>query len=188
VSTRIPLLSGLLCFSFAAMADVPQPGLLYRTLLDSGMALNWMLEGSPALGWRLRVSDADRLLVDADLGACAFCADEEDNCAANGVFLREIAGIDTPLAIAVCHVGAHSQRLHLFDPAFSNEAPAMKITGSFYLDWSIDARRRLLIEWDGEENDIPGCDVETDSSLALAPAQNRLALDSACYRTGSTTD
>ncbi|MEJ2309862.1 MAG: hypothetical protein P8Z31_06755 [Gammaproteobacteria bacterium] len=188
MSTRIPLLSGLLCFSFAAMADVPQPGLLYRTLLDSGMALNWMLEGSPALGWRLRVSDADRLLVDADLGACAFCADEEDNCAANGVFLREIAGIDTPLAIAVCHVGAHSQRLHLFDPAFSNEAPAMKITGSFYLDWSIDARRRLLIEWDGEENDIPGCDVETDSSLALAPAQNRLALDSACYRTGSTTD
>lgn len=188
MATRILLLSCLLCFSFAAMAEAPQPGLLHRSVLDSGKTLSWMLEGSSALGWRLTVSDAGRLLVEADLGACAFCAGEEDNCAANGIFLREVAGIDKPLAIAVCHVGVHSQRLQLFDPAFSNSAPAMQITGSFYVDWSIDARHRLLIEWDGEQNHIPGCHVETDSSLVMAPAQNRLLLDSACYRTGNSAD
>ena len=181
----LPCLLGL-CVT--AMAEVPQSGLLQRVALESGRTLSWMLQGSSALGWRLTVSDADQLLVDADLGNCSFCAGEEDNCAANGIFLREIAGIESPLAIAVCHVGAHSQRLQLFDPAVSASNPALQLTGSYFVDWSVDERQRLRLEWDGDDNSIPGCSIDIDSSLAMAPPQNHLLVASPCYRTGSATD
>jgi hypothetical protein len=124
--------------------------------------------------------------MDAGLGNCMFCAGEEDNCSMNGIFVREIAGIDTPLVLAICHVGAHSQQLQLFDPAVSGSTPALRITGSYYLDWTVTDDGHLVLEWDGDANRVPGCRVVTDDSHEMAPPQNRLVIDAPCYRTGSS--
>ena len=132
--------------------------------------------------WRLRASEEQRVLIDATLGSCRFCDGEEDGCAMTGVAIRSLKGSGNPVIIVVCLADSSRTMLQLFDPAVSASSPAMLITGSYFIDWSMHGEDTLLIEWDGPEQTIPGCDVQSDTAFGMAPVQNRLLLDSPCYR------
>jgi len=49
--------------------------------------------------------------------------------------------------IVSCFVGAHSEQLVIIDPLSEKQAPAFKIVGSYFVDWSIDAGQ-VLIRYD----------------------------------------
>lgn len=178
------LLACLLTLTTTVRSEGPENGKLYRDTLASGDTASWILSGNGVSGWRLRVTSDSRVLVDTDLGICSFCAGEEDNCNMNGIFIREFTGIDTPLIVAVCHVGAHSQQLSLFDPQVSASTAALKVTGSYFVDWMKNGDGNLVIEWDGDSNSAAGCKVVTEHLPEIAPPQNRLNLVTPCYRKG----
>ncbi|MCW8890299.1 MAG: hypothetical protein OQL20_06545, partial [Sedimenticola sp.] len=90
-------------------------------------------------GWRLSIrSDYLTSPIQHDLSDCRFCAaesvgDESDNCQMDGVFplvFDQFNGVGV-----VCHVGAHSQRLLLFDSVAPN--PKRVLTGSYYLSLAL---------------------------------------------------
>ena len=182
------ILVGLLMLTLPVRAEIPETGTAQHVKLDGGTSLDWLLKHSDHMDWNLTVSGNAQVLIDANLGNCHFCEGEEDNCSADGIFIRQINGIDTPITLAVCHTGAHGQQLQLFDPAVSASIPAMLISGSYFVDWRLNDNGTLTIEWDGDGNRISGCSVDTDSSLELAPPQNRLVIDSPCYRISDRRD
>ena len=122
------------------------------------------------------------MLIDASLGDCRFCDGEEDGCAMSGVSIRSLKGIPDPVVVVACHNTSREAVLQLFDPAVSSSSPAMQITGSYYLEWSGTDEGAILIEWDGPDRTVPGCKVQSEIAFEMAPMENRLLLDSPCYR------
>jgi len=183
-NTRSRLLASLLAMAMPAAAEQPISGTVHSAALDAGRTLQWILLRDRDMAWRLSVSEERRVLIDASLGDCRFCAGDEDGCAMTGVFIRSLEGIGEPVVIVACHTAAREPVLKLFDPAVSSSSPAMQITGSYYLEWSGTAEDAILIEWDGPDRIVPGCRVHSEVAFEMAPVQNRLLLDSPCYREG----
>jgi hypothetical protein len=118
-----------------------------RELYAAGLA--WRVERA-AGEFRLLVLREGTEISRRDLADCSFCNDPEDNCAEDGIFaLSGGAGSVQSLMFHVCHVGAHSQRLVLFDPLAPADADLLRVTGSYFVSWRIDDGA-LVIEHDGE--------------------------------------
>lgn len=176
------LLLCLLAMVIPASAEQPLSGKVHSEVLDAGRTLQWILLRDRDMAWRLSVSEGERLLIDASLGDCHFCDGEEDGCAMTGVSIRSLKGTSGTVAIVACLTASREPVIRLYDPDVSSSAPAMQIRGSYYLEWSGNEEGAILIEWDGPERTVPGCRVESESVLEIAPVQNRLLLDSPCYR------
>jgi hypothetical protein len=187
-STGFRLLACLLAMAIPAAAEQPLVGKIYSEAFDAGRMLQWILLRDRNMAWRLRVSEEQRLLIDASLGDCRFCDGEEDGCAMTGVSIRSLKGIREPVVVVACHTASREAVLQLFDPAFSSSSPAMQITGSYYLEWSGTDQGAILIEWDGPDHIVPGCKVQSEPAFEMAPLQNRLLLDSPCYRQGQAAE
>lgn len=72
-------------------------------------------------------------LLETDISDCSFCRGEEDNCAQDGIDIVEINAVPNPVIRMVCHVGAHSQRLMIFDPLKDRANPVLVRTGVYWL-------------------------------------------------------
>jgi hypothetical protein len=187
-TTGSRLLACLLAMAMPAAAEQPLPGTVHSVAFDAGRTLRWILLRDRDMAWRLNVSEEQRVLIDASLGDCRFCAGDEDGCAMTGVSVRSLKGTGEPVIIVACHTAAREPVLKLFDPAVSSSSPAMQITGSYYLEWSGSEEDAVLIEWDGPHRSVPGCRVQSDIAFEMAPPQNRLLLDSPCYREGQGSE
>ena len=182
------LLVCLLAMAIPASAEQPLSGKVHSEVLDAGRTLQWILLRDRDMTWRLSVSEGDRVLIDASLGDCHFCAGEEDGCAMTGVSIRSPKGIGGAVAIVACHTTSREPVFKLYDPDVSSSAPAMQIRGSYYLEWSETEEGAILIEWDGPDRAVPECKVQSDSAFEIVPVQNRLLLDSPCYRRGQRAE
>ena len=187
-NTGSRLLACLLAMVMPASAEQPRSGKMHSEVFDAGRTLQWILQRERNMAWRLSVSEGDRLLIDASLGDCHFCDGDEDGCAMTGVSIRPLKGIGEPVVIVACHTDSRVPVLQLFDPAVSSSSPAMQIRGSYYLEWSGIEENAILIEWDGPDHRIPGCTVQSEIAFEMVPIQNRLLLDSPCYRQGQGTE
>jgi hypothetical protein len=181
-TTGSRLLACLLAIVMPASAEQPLPGKIHSEPFQAGRTLQWILLRDRDLAWRVNLSEEQRMLIDASLENCRFCDGEEDGCAMTGVSVMALSGIREPVVIVACHTASGKPALRLFDPAVSSSSPAIQISGSYYLDWYGLEEGVILIEWDGPDNIVPGCSVESDIAIEVAPVQNRLLLDSACYR------
>lgn len=181
-TTGSRLLVCLLAMAMPASAEQPVSGKMYSQAFDAGRTLQWILERDWNMAWRLSVSEGQKVLIDASLGDCYFCDGDEDGCAMTGVSIRPLKGIGEPVVIVACHTASHEAVLQLFDPAVSSSSPAMQIRGSYYLEWSAIEEDAILIEWDGPDHQVPGCTVQSEIAFEMVPVQNRLLLDSPCYR------
>jgi hypothetical protein len=184
---KVRLLACLLVAVLPVFAKQPMPGKMHTQVLETGRTLEWLLLRNRDMAWQLTVSEQSRILVNAILGECRFCDGDEDGCRMTGVFIRSLKESGDPVILVVCHTASHTTLLQLFDPAVSSASPAMRIRGSYYLEWS-GTKEGLMIEWDGPDHAVPGCEVESLDFPDTAPAQNRLMLDSPCYRQGHTTE
>lgn len=114
--------------------------------------LEWLIDGG--LGEEtLVVREAEgrrRVLSETDLSGCFFCSGPEDNCDADGIYVMAEPEIPTrPRVFAVCHSGAHSQRLRLIDPVAFGSDVAFAAVGAYFLEWSVvDGQLRVFL--DGE--------------------------------------
>ncbi|MEJ2315489.1 MAG: hypothetical protein P8Y83_00860 [Gammaproteobacteria bacterium] len=182
ITTGSRLLVCLLAMVIPASAEQPLSGKIHSTVFNAGRTLQWILLRDRDMAWRLSVTEEHRILIDASLGDCRFCDGEEDGCATTGVSFRSLKGIRDPVVIVACQTASREPVLQLFDPAVSSSSPAMQITGSYYLEWSTIEEGIILIEWDGPDRIVPGCRVQSDNAFEMAPVQNRMLLDSPCYR------
>lgn len=187
-TTGSRLLACLLAMAMPAAAEQPISGTIHSAALDAGRTLQWILLRNRDMSWRLSLSEEHRGLIDASLGDCRFCDGDEDGCAMTGVSIRSLKGIGEPVVIVACHTAAREPVLKLFDPAVSSSSPAIQITGSYYLEWSGIEEDVILIEWDGPDRIVPGCRVQSETAFEMAPVQNRLLLDSPCYREGQGSE
>lgn len=79
-------------------------------------------------------------VVPLDISGCSFCSSDADNCEQDGIYtMREDP--ERPLLVAVCHKGAHSQRLTLFDPVVRGAEPVVESTGEYFIEWQIQKGR-----------------------------------------------
>lgn len=179
---RLRLFACLLAAVLPVFAEQPIPGKMHTGVLETGRTLEWLLLRNRDMAWHLTVSEQSRILIDAALGQCRFCDGEEDGCRKTGVFIRSLKEGGDPVILVVCHTASHEALLQLFDPAVSSASPAIRIRGSYYLEWSGTEEAGLMIEWDGPHHTVPGCEVQSVDVLEAAPSQNRLLLDSPCYR------
>lgn len=67
-----------------------------------------------------------------DISDCLFCDGEEDNCAMDGLFpvVRSSAPTE-PVIGMICHIGAHGQKLAVFDPLRDMSGPVFEVAGDF---------------------------------------------------------
>lgn len=123
--------------SFAKDVNYDNP--IKFTLKNGGY---WVLrvglsEGTKTLEVFTDVSLAkNKQILSSDISECFFCRGDEDNCAEDGIDIIEIPRHTQPIIRAVCHVGAHSQRLMLFDPKQSRDKPVLERTGAYFLNSS----------------------------------------------------
>ena len=183
-TTGFRLLACLLAVVMPASAEQPLSGKIHSEAFDAGRTLQWILLRDRDMAWHLSVSEEHRVLIDASLGDCRFCDGDEDGCAMTGVSIRSLQDIGEPIVIVACQTASRQPVLQLFDPAVSSSTPAMQITGSYYLEWSGTEEGVILIEWDGPDHIVPCCTVQSENPFEMAPLQNRLLLDSPCYRQG----
>ncbi len=80
-----------------------------------------------------------RSLLVADISSCYFCSGDEDNCRADGIHIFQISRYPDPVIRVVCHVGAHSQKLMIFDPRKDKHQPVFQRTGAYWLTVSHNA-------------------------------------------------
>ncbi|NKI58150.1 DUF1311 domain-containing protein [Labrenzia sp. PO1] len=104
-----------------------------------GSSLSWTFESTPDA--RIVVSDSvSGEVVPLDISGCSFCSGDADNCEQDGIYtMREDP--ERPLFVAVCHKGAHSQRLTLFDPVVRGSEPVVESTGEYFIEWQIQKGR-----------------------------------------------
>lgn len=101
------------------------------------------------------------------LGDCRFCASESvgdvsDNCQMDGVFpllidQRSHVGV-------ICHVGAHSQRLMLFD--LYGTTPTKVITGSYFVTLALGREGLLVVydDWEDAVESVEKSEIIADSN------------------------
>ena len=128
----VPVLLLLSCLVSGARADHQSDAEWSWHLLSAGLDES-----------RLSVYQRDRLVGIFDLGCDLtgigeVSADEEaTDEEGNAIDLVSIDGRDGDLLIVVCNVGAHSQRIEIFDLATTSTRPAFAITGSYVAAWEI---------------------------------------------------
>ena len=83
-----------------------------------------------------------------ELFPCSFCSGPEDNCDRDGIQeIRIEDQSEEPILAAVCHVGAHSQRLAVYAPMRDHENPVFVATGSYWVDYELEVGR-LKVTYD----------------------------------------
>ncbi|MGX1307983.1 uncharacterized protein YecT (DUF1311 family) [Amorphus suaedae] len=142
-----------LCPAFELVNEASRPGEQTDEPVEIPRAdLEWVVAGG--LGEEVLVvretTGRQRVLSETDLSGCYFCSGEEDNCAADGVYVMADPEIPTrPRVFAVCHSGAHSQSLRLVDPVASGSDVAFAAVGSYFLEWKVE-KGTLRVFLDGE--------------------------------------
>lgn len=141
-------------------ADVPE-GRDFTQRLPGGETWTWSVTRVEFNKHLVVRSERDQTtpILKADITGCSFCDGEEDNCTENGVKIVTLDGRPGPVVQVVCHVGAHGQRLMVFDPRHSLSEPVLQRTGSYWIA------------------------VRTDGA-ALSMAYDRPASDDACAAQG----
>lgn len=114
-------------------------------------------EGSiPELHWRVNSDNTGSLVIyntesvepiaEYDITRCLFCAGGEDNCDSDGIFnISSIVDLNEPTIGLVCHVGAHSQQLRIFQPMIDQENAINIYTGSYYINYEINQNGLIII-------------------------------------------
>ncbi|OCW57362.1 lysozyme inhibitor LprI family protein [Hoeflea olei] len=132
----------------ASRRGVPAPG---ETVAIDDSRFSWRLAGTAAEPV-LEALDSERGTTLSRPLDCTFCDGEDDNCSADGIFvMQEEEASDRPLLFAVCHAGAHSQRLTLFDPKLSGLDPVLEVTGAYYLEWEVANGLRVTPDGDPQK-------------------------------------
>jgi len=84
----------------------------------------------------LKESKNHQTLLNYDISECSFCEGKEDNCDKDGVFSFKTFKNLSYLGL-VCHVGAHSQRLMIFDSQQVSDKPIFTQTGVYFVDYKL---------------------------------------------------
>lgn len=183
------LLATVLSAAVPAMAEEPSPGLRYA--LPGGDRV-WTVSKDGQLDV---VSANGVVTATFDLGGCRFCSGGEDNCDQDGVFPVVMPGEWPSVALGVaCHVGAHSQRFAVYDPAGRRSEPVFSVSGRYWVrvaplatggvvvgydDGTAEAPRQRTAVWPEGAGDGPAVAVEKSRKAVriLPPAAPQLSGD-----------
>jgi len=125
---------------------------LSRVSLSNGTIWQWQItrvDGLQSIEVINTSADANstKPILKADISSCSFCRGEEDNCSEDGIKILEIASHPNVLVRIVCHVGAHSQKLMIFDPQQDSVNPVFQRTGVYWVR-STHGKQNLLLSYD----------------------------------------
>ena len=93
-------------------------------------------EGSKKLEVFSSKSDEEPPVFTADVSNCTFCEGDDDSCDEDGIDIIKSPTWRLPYIQIVCHVGAHSQRLMIYDPNQDLQNPVFERTGAYWLQAS----------------------------------------------------
>jgi len=118
-----------------AWAEDVSYGQNMRVSLPNGDAWRWQVdffEGVKTLKvWEGGVTKPS---LSADVSDCSFCGGDGDNCLEDGIKILQVSRYPNPIVQVVCHVGAHSQRLMIFDAEKDGKAPVFQRTGVYWIN------------------------------------------------------
>lgn len=145
---------GLLLVPFAvndlAHAAEPVEGLRHKFAKSNH---HWQLvDGSSQV---LSIFDAQSQVPGGryDLSGCMFCSGDDDNCESDGVVeINLMSRPKEPVLAVTCHVGAHSQRLHILAPWRNQREPVFTKTGAYYVTFE-HMPDGITIEYDTRADD-----------------------------------
>ncbi|MEH6361195.1 MAG: hypothetical protein V7761_10735 [Amylibacter sp.] len=88
-----------------------------------------------------------------DLSECIFCEGEDDGCERDGIFSITLkSSPKSPTLAAICHVGAHSQKIQIFEPLKNAVSPVHTTVGAFYVEYET-TDNGILIRYDRSNAD-----------------------------------
>jgi len=131
--------------------DVPY-GQSFQTDLPNGKTWQWQITSSKGLKKLIvqaggHAFKTKKPLLEADISDCYFCSGKDDNCSADGIKISQISRHPNPIVQLICHVGAHSQRLMIFDPQQDKNMPVFQRTGLYWIN-AAQKEHRLSITYD----------------------------------------
>jgi len=143
---------GFFVFIMSPFAAASKPTLNQDTLFDNAK-FTWKIS---------RELNNQSLIIDGapsgkprfsyDISDCSFCDGDEDNCQMDGVFSFSIQSLNRPSTSKnqlglVCHVGAHSQRIMIFDPSQELKQPLFTQTGVYFVNYELE-KNGIKIQFD----------------------------------------
>lgn len=125
---------------------------LSRVALSNGATWQWQVTNVEGLQFiEVINTSADTKstepILKADISRCSFCSGEEDNCSEDGIKILETASHPNAFIRVICHVGAHSQQLMIFDPQQDSVNPVLQRIGVYWVS-SILGKKNLLLSYD----------------------------------------
>lgn len=93
-------------------------------------------------------NNSEQIQMSYDISSCMFCSGEDDNCEKDGVFEFTYGDKSNNDALGlVCHTGAHSQRLLIFDYKNNLSEPVIDVVGLYYVDYKL-TKQNIIIKYD----------------------------------------
>jgi len=119
--------------------------------LKNGQLWRWQItqtEGKQTLNVRAKdmPDDTVKARLKTDISECTFCSGEGDNCGQDGVKIVQLCRNHAVVQL-ICHVGAHSQRLMIFDPQYNQSLPVFERTGLYWIR-AIYAQGKIKVTYD----------------------------------------
>jgi len=115
---------------------IPATGYHWKISSDYDTALSIMETGTGTVRGRY------------DLSGCMFCEGEDDGCERDGIFNITLEpSPKSPALAAICHVGAHSQKIQIFEPLKNADSPVHTTVGAFYVEYET-TDNGILIRYD----------------------------------------
>ncbi|MDQ6963075.1 MAG: hypothetical protein Q9M28_11225 [Mariprofundaceae bacterium] len=149
------LVCTLLMISTVDAAEVMQ-NQWHHTTLKHQQLWKWQLKSDDMQGRQLQIDNGKNIYA-YDLMGCRFCSGEDDGCHATGIVIKELSFYSNPVFIAVCHQGAHSMKMFIFDPKKKSSEAIYTRHGIYYLHYTIQPRG-LNITFDDVR--AQGCDAD----------------------------
>jgi hypothetical protein len=123
-----------------------------RTKLNNGKTWLWQIirvKGLKIFELRQRsgLITNTKSILSADISDCSFCSGKGDNCAEDGVDILTTPNYPNAFVQIICHVGAHSQRLMIFDPKKDQKNPIYQRSGVYWIS-SSQGKRGLSLAYD----------------------------------------
>jgi len=114
---------------------------------------HWQLSGSYDTALSVMETDTGTVRGRYDLSECLFCEGEDDGCERDGIFgITLKSSPKSPVLAAICHVGAHSQKIQIFEPLKNAGNPVHTAVGAFYVAYET-TDNGILIRYDRSNAD-----------------------------------
>lgn len=114
---------------------------------------HWQLDGAYSPVLSIFEGQSQSTHSQYDLSNCMFCSGEDDNCESDGVVeLKFTSRPEEPILAAICHIGAHSQRLQILAPLLNQSEAVYTATGAYYITFE-KGLESISIEYDTRADD-----------------------------------